>query len=451
MKASVVSNTPIYDFVMQYVDKDKLRLHMPGHKGSHPHPILSEISKYDITEIEGADVLFQSNGIISASEQIASDIYDTKATLYSTGGSTLSIQTMLSCTLSAKDSVIVSRNAHVAFINACILLDLDPIWVLPTYHDVSGVSGQVTAQDISNTITSNPHAKAVYITSPDYLGNICDIKSISAVCKEHAIPLLVDNAHGSHLIILDKYSHPIHQGADICVDSAHKSLPVLTGGGYLHISHDSHASKSVAKQHMALFGSTSPSYLTLLSLDLCNDYLLSNAKSDFAKMKKQIDTLKEIILSKGGKIIGTQNDFARLTIDCYSLGYTAKEILSILDAYNIEVEYHSDVHIVLMFSPYNGDCAFNAVQKIFTDLPIKRKLKSPEFTFTLPIKILSPRDAYFSTKEVMPIDESLGRIVAENKILCPPGVPIVVSGEKINNNSLNLLKNYSIFSITVVK
>ena len=209
---------------------------MPGHKGK-PH---LGCEAGDITEIDGADVLYSACGIIDESERNASDLFHTAHTFYSTEGSSLAIRAMLALVReqSADDRplILAARNAHKAFVYGCALLDLRVEWLYPQQsHHVCDAT--ITPSQLQKRLAEQTEKPcAVYVTSPDYLGNISDIAGLSAVCDAYGVPLLVDNAHGAYLGFLEPSLHPITLGATICCDSAHKTLPVLTGGAYLHVS-----------------------------------------------------------------------------------------------------------------------------------------------------------------------------------------------------------------------
>ncbi|MGN1132836.1 MAG: arginine decarboxylase, partial [Oscillospiraceae bacterium] len=253
-----MSYTPINDFVNEYRNKNFSRFHMPGHKGVCLHGM----EPLDITEIKGADYLYDAEGIIGESERLTSRLFGTQKTLYSTEGSSLSIKAMLAViVLCRKDTaqkpyIIASRNVHKAFIDGCCLLDIDVDWV---YAEKSGglCSSLVTADEIEDAIrNAKRKPDGIYVTSPDYLGNILDIESIAGVCRRYGIPLAVDNAHGAYLKFLKKSRHPMDLGADLCSDSAHKTLPVYTGGSYLHISKNAPKEfADCAKSAMSLFAS----------------------------------------------------------------------------------------------------------------------------------------------------------------------------------------------------
>ena len=261
-------NTPICDFVRGYAARDPVRLHMPGHKGK---PFLGCETR-DITEIDGAGNLYAPEGIVAESEANTSQLFGCP-TYYSAEGSSLAIRAMLFLArqLTGRSAVLASRNVHRAFLSAAALLDLDVRWLHPR-PDEAYQSCTVTPQDTDAALQSVQPC-AVYLTAPDYLGNIADVAAIAQVCRKHGVLLLVDNAHGAYLHFLPQPCHPTDLGADLCCSSAHKTLPVLTGGAYLHVSAHLHLPARQVKDALALFGSSSPSYLILQSLDRANVYL----------------------------------------------------------------------------------------------------------------------------------------------------------------------------------
>ena len=267
-------HTPICDFVSRYCEEKALRLHMPGHKGNG----VLGVEPYDITEISGADSLYEASGIIHESERNAAELFGTAATFYSAEGSSLCIRAMLLLALlDAKQKgrgqkIVAGRNAHKTFVTVAGLLDLDVTWLAPAKGE-SYLACSVDMEQLEKYLVEESPA-AVYLTNPDYLGNLIDIREISHLCRKYDVLLLVDNAHGAYLKFLPESKHPIDRGADLCCDSAHKTLPVLTGGAYLHVAKNtSDMFVKRAKDAMALFGSTSPSYLIMQSLDQANKYI----------------------------------------------------------------------------------------------------------------------------------------------------------------------------------
>ena len=274
-------NTPVVDFVRRYAQQRTTRMHMPGHKGRGP----LGCEELDITEIAGADELYEAEGIIAQSEANATQLFGTARTYYSTEGSSQCIRAMLHLALQMRPAkadrpvLLAARNAHKALLYAAALLDFDIQWLWPA-PDAAGalctcpVEPEALSSALDELSAEGRTPFGVYLTSPDYLGFVQDIAGLSAVCHAHGLPLLVDNAHGAYLHFLKEGSrHPIQLGADLCCDSAHKTLPVLTGGAYLHLGPSVQADEAAVRNALALFGSTSPSYLILQSLDAANAVL----------------------------------------------------------------------------------------------------------------------------------------------------------------------------------
>ena len=305
--------TPIVDFVRRYQKEGVTRFHMPGHKGQS----YLGCEWADITEICGADSLYEADGISADSEENASALFGSGRTFYSTEGSSQCIRAMLSLALSRHNGkerpvVLAARNVHKAFVYAAALLDFDVEWLWPEDGMKSLCSCKVSPAQVEKQIVRS-RPVAVYLTSPDYLGGQMDIRSIAEVCHREGVLLLVDNAHGAYLHFLKQSVHPLDLGADMCCDSAHKTFPVLTGGAYLHL-HKNVSGKlgEKGKQALALFGSTSPSYLILESLDLCNAYLSEGYQDKLMDKVNQIQNMKERLTKCGWEF--EESDPLKITI-----------------------------------------------------------------------------------------------------------------------------------------
>jgi len=441
-------NTPIIDFIEKLNSCNSVRLHMPGHKGKIGG------AEGDITEISGADSLFDADGIIDESERNLSTLYNTNFSLYSTEGSTLAIKTMLALvykyakTKGGKPLVLASRNAHSSFLFGVSSLNLDVQWIDEERENL--FSSALNAVDIEKQlIKAQVKPTAVYLTSPDYLGNILPIKEISKVCKKQGVLLVVDNAHGAYLNFLEENIHPINLGADMCCDSAHKTLPTLTGGGYLHVNKDFTAFKKCeVKRVMKTFASTSPSYLILSSLDFTNKYLSEN-KTAFIDCAKKVGELKSFCEQLGFKIIGQEQ--LKITLDCKSYGYYGYEIAGALEKQNIMVEYCDKDFVVLMFSPFNGEDDFTAFKTALKGIERKKSLSHPSLRFTTPIKKMSVFDALFSREEKVDVKNAKGRIISSVNVSCPPAIPLIFSGEVVDDNVITVMEYYGIKECLVVK
>ena len=434
--------TPIFDFVKSYAEGKTVRFHMPGHKG------VAQLGceAFDITEIKGADVLYSADGIINESENNLSSLYGTGHSFYSTEGSTLAIKAMLRlATERAGDNrpfVLAARNVHTAFIKAAALLDLEVEFIYP--EEMGHLCEcNITKELLSERLRGcDKLPSAVYVTSPDYLGNMLDIKGLSEVCREYGLPLLVDNAHGAYLKFLPRDMHPITLGATMCADSAHKTLPVLTGGAYLHVSADYPEYIERARDAMSLFASTSPSYLTLRSLDLCNKRLSEDYPEKISAFVSRVDEIKKKIRGTGLEII----DGEPLKIVIKS----GEGLAEHLRANGIEVEFSDRDYTVLMLTPENTEEDLEVlIEALASFNDDAEKSATPS---VLPHgRLMSIREAMLSPSEVIPVETSVGRILASPTVSCPPAVPIVVSGERITERDVEVFKYYRIDKVSVIK
>lgn len=538
--------TPICDFVKEYADNGFSRFHMPGHKGRK----FIGCEKYDITEIDGADVLSHAEGIIKKSQENAAKLFGSGASFYSTEGSSQCIKTMLAvafadyrrkllhektdkpanlCEAQKTDRqeklcenqdtdarsiceneiiekpeaiterayVLAARNVHKSMIDALALLDLDVEFIYPKDADSICVS-MVTPADImeylekvsdnteikteeikkildnaerddiklSDTEQKNICGKenkrntlpmAVYITSPDYLGNTADIEEISKVCEKYDIPLIVDNAHGAYQAFLDeeKYGniHPIKSGAAICCDSAHKTLPVLTGGAYIHVSgkYKERFAPYVAS-YMTMFGSTSPSYLIMQSLDMCNRYIDEKIRHELSECIGRIEKTKKVLVENNVKIVETEP--LKIVIDTAAAGMEGDKLAEEFRKHKIECEYADKYFVVLMITPQNDEKDFERLEKWAVETKYKRvakkKIEPKKLILHRAERVMSIRKAAFSPYRKIKVSAAGGSICASQTIACPPAIPIAVCGERIDQNMISIFEEYGIDYVNVV-
>ena len=463
--------TPVADFIDSYIAGDGVRAHMPGHKGAGP----LGVEVRDITEIAGADVLSEAVGILGESQQNACTLFGTGATLYSTEGSSLAVKAMLYSVMMhwkhcvkemeySRPFILAARNVHRAMLDGCALLDLDLEFIRSS--QAQGLcSAVVTAQEVEQSLKAcGQLPAAVYLTSPDYLGVQSEIAAIAEVCHKYGTLLAVDNAHGAYLAFLEASKHPIHLGADICCDSAHKTLPVLTGGAYLHL-HENIVSEILdsARKGLTMFGSTSPSYLILQSLDLCNVYLEQKFRRELAECVEKVRQFKKAAGDRGLHIM--EGEPLKIVIDTGASGYDGEKIAGELrefvccigerKRFGIECEFADHHTVVFMMSPQNGPEDW---QMLYRWLDRTRLLK-PGKAFA-PAKTLGEehavrrmtiREAVFAESEIIPVREAEGRILAQETVSCPPAIPIAVSGEEIDRNMIRVFEEYGIRDVSVVK
>ena len=440
-------NTPICDFVKTYGESGTLRLHMPGHKG------VSRLGceGLDITEIEGADVLYRSGGIIRQSEENAAALFGTARTVYSAEGSSLAIRGMLYLALQAtgRRTILAGRNAHSAFITAAALLDADVRWLFAAGGGLTACPVTPSALETALDALPEPPA-AVYVTSPDYLGNRLDIAALADVCHSRGVLLLVDNAHGAYLRFLPADSHPITLGADLCCDSAHKTLPVLTGGAYLHISDRAPAlCRDQAKNALALFGSTSPSYLILQSLDRANAYLADGYREKLAALLPGAAALTDRLARAGWTILGEEP--LKITAAPKSRGYRGHELADLLLEQDIVCEFADPDFLVLMLTPELTEAELLRLESVLNSLPARPAIAEVPPAIAPGQTVLSVREATLTPWETVPAEQALDRVLGAPSVGCPPAVPILVCGERIDAQALRSFRYYGIRTCTVTK
>ncbi|MBR2343044.1 MAG: aminotransferase class V-fold PLP-dependent enzyme [Clostridia bacterium] len=437
--------TPIADFVRDYAERDAVRLHMPGHKGRGP----LGVEKYDITEISGADSLFSASGIIRQSENCAGELFGAD-TFYSTEGSSLAIRAMLYlASVHGGRKIVAARGVHKSFVSAVALIGLECSFIYT--EGESYLSSPVSPSDVERAISDAGEVSAVYLTSPDYLGNMQDIRGIAEVCHRHGALLLVDNAHGAYLNFLPEPCHPIRLGADMCADSAHKTLPVLTGGAYLHISKNAPSELSaLAPDALSLFASTSPSYLILASLDLANRYISEGYTERLALAVRRASRLRSALADMGFNPLAGGEPL-KVTLRPGGLGYRGDELLSRLSEQNIECEMGEPDFLVMMISADTSEediertlAAFSRIEK-----RAPRGLGAP--ALVRPEVALDIRSALTSPSESIPTESALGRVSARLIGSCPPAVPIVMPGEIVDGRVISALLYYGIENISVIK
>lgn len=443
--------TPICDFVSRYAASQPLRLHMPGHKG---RSILGP-EGFDITEIPGADVLYHPTGIILESERNAAALFGSGATVYSAEGSSLPIRAMVYLTAryaaeqDQRPLIAAGRNAHKVFINTAALLDVDVDWLYPRSCG-NLLRCDITPQALEDYLKSAPRkVTAVYITSPDYLGHMADVAGLSRVCRKYGCLLLVDNAHGAYLNFLEESRHPMALGADMCCDSAHKTLPVLTGGAYLHISKSAPALfAQAANQAMALFASTSPSYLILQSLDRANETLASGWAEKLRRSVGQWGRFKEQLTGMGFRLTGGEP--LKLTIMPKDYGYTGEALSAFLEERNIYSEFADPDHLVLMLPVEDAGELAQELGEALCSLPRRQAVPGEAPALKRAEAVLRPHEALFRPSRMVSTREALGKIMADPTVSCPPAIPVVCAGERIDAWALTAMEYYGITQVRIL-
>ena len=444
-RPEVTCNTPLRQAVEEYLSRGMTRAHIPGHKGQ-PYGLFGDVTRYDVTEVRGTDSLYEAREAIAACEARFARMYGAAHTLLSAGGSTLCIQTMLALAAQRGEKILMGRNCHISAVNAAALLGLTPEWIYPTRPALGGWAAMTGPEDVQKALAQHPDAAAVYLTSPDYFGALADLEAIARLCHRAGMPLLVDNAHGAHLAFLGEGLHPMAQGADLCCDSLHKNMPALTGAALLHLAGEEFF--PAAKLRMSWFGSTSPSYLIMLSAEA----LLGEEdrwRREFPRCAGRVGRLKELAARCGFALQQESCDTVKLTLGIAARGYDAASFGDLLNRYQIEPEYLNDLACVLMFTPFNTEEDYARVERLLREAAGPQR-PAPEREVLRPERLLPLREAFFAPGRLVPVEESAGCVAAATISRCPPGMALVGPGEQISPRLALLLKNYGVRQVNVV-
>lgn len=411
-----MNDKSLYEALLEYKTKDMSSFHTPGHKNN----FFKNLTKFDYTELTSTDDLYNPTGAIKVMEEKATKLFGSGYSLASATGCTLCIQAMIKLFCKSNSKIICSKMVHKSAVNIMSLLNITPIWLtLKTNADNFFLSP--SCEEIEYFLEKNhSDVSAVYITSPDYYGTVADVPSISKICKKYDVPLLVDNAHGAHFMFLKPNIHPLNLGADAVADSLHKTLPVLTGGALLHVKDRKYL--ELAKKCMSFFGSSSPSFPIMVSIDLCLNWLQDYGVSEFLKLK---ETVKEInILAENCGIIIPKHthDQTRFCFNLKNIGITGKECAEHFRKHKVEVEFCTQDFVVLIPSPFNTERDFTRLKEALETMP--KKINKFTFSSNNNKKKSNRAEAKWESNTQGESATSQVKNSEDNLIKnCPPGVP----------------------------
>ena len=445
----------------EYYNKDYLPMHMPGHKRNVE--LLGEklLYKIDITEIEGFDDLHHAEGIIKNIEDKARKIYKSKRSFILVNGSTCGILAGIRSVVNFGDKVLVARNCHKSVYNAIEINGLDPIYMLPKIGS-DGIDRNIDSKQVEEKLRENNDIKLVILTSPTYEGVISDIEAIVDIAHKYNVPVLVDEAHGAHLRFINDIcdKEALNSGADIVIQSLHKTLPALTGTALLHIQGDLVKEENVARE-LSIFETSSPSYILMSSIEECLDIIENRGKELFEEYQNNLKSFySETKNFKNLKILGNEienkdyYDFGKIVIKTNKTNITGKELICILrKEYKIELEMSSINYALAMTSicdnRKNFERLIDALKKIDGSLEEKEEI-SNNYDIILPKKEISILEAIKNTNsEFKDYYELKGKISKEYIWVYPPGIPLITPGEVINNDLIRKIKEFEKAGIEV--
>lgn len=456
------NETPLFDALMEYVNRDTIPFHVPGHKKGigmdkeFKNFIGENAFKIDVTVFKLVDSLHHPTGPIKKAQELAADVYGSDAAFFSIHGTSGAIQTMIMSVANAGDKIIVPRNVHKSVTAGIILSGAIPVYMQPELDKTVGIAHGVTPETVEKTLKNNPDAKAVLIINPTYYGVATNIKKIADIVHSYDIPLIVDEAHGPHLGFNDKLPmSAMKAGADMCSQSTHKIIGALTQCSLLQVK-SKYIDVNRVQQILSILQTTSPSYILMASLDCARRQIALHGKELLDKAinlsnyaREEINKIpgfycfgKEILNNPGVYAL----DPTKITITCRDLGITGYKLDMILsEKYHIQMEL-SDLYNVLAVGSFgdtkeNIDALIKALKAISEDLYGKGN-KKPDFIDmpSIPKQILIPREAFNSQKTAIALKDSVGMISGEFLMAYPPGIPVLCPGELITKEIVNYIK-----------
>jgi lysine decarboxylase len=452
-------NTPLLEALSRYAVKNSVRFHMPGHKGGRGpgHKFKKSFQKnlfrWDVTEIPGLDNLHDPRGVIKRSQELLARLYNADRSFFLVNGATSGVIAMMGAALGPGDKVILSRACHKSVISALVITGASPVYTMPRWDRELGVYAGIEAENLEESIKQNPGAKAVVITNPSYQGFCPDIGRISAAAVDRGLKVLVDEAHGPHFAFSPLL--PPSAGnfrVDAWVQSPHKMLCSLTQSAWLHIKGKGLDAEKL-KSYIKLVTSTSPSYVLMASLDYARalmerhgKYLAEKALA-LAERARKLINLHTPFYCVGSEVKGRSGifdiDLSRLMVNVSCAGFTGFEVdRALREEFNIYSEYSDscNVYFLVTFSNSRRD-VIKLVKALSSFKRKKRIIEFPAMPETLPPRATEPREAFLAGGEQVPLEYSRGRVLKEALVPYPPGVPLLMPGEVMEQVHIELINN----------
>lgn len=435
--------TPLYDAIRAYADHDPARFHMPGHKGrSLPLPELNGLASIDVTELPGTGNLYEPGEPFDSAQALWANLFGFEQCQFLTGGSTQGIHTGLALCCQPGERVLMDRGCHRAAFNALALLDLTPVWLERPWLTAENLTGPIAPGAVERALTEHPDLKTVYITTPTYAGVLSNIGAISRIAHAHGARVFVDGAHGAHLPFLGL--EPFY-GADAVVVSAHKTLPAM---GQTALLFTNGFEPNRVRQMASVYGTSSPSYPMMASLDAARDWMERCGLSEYRRAAVQVAELRaKFPCLRPGH--GLSLDPARLTLKAKDGPAFARS----LDQRGIVCEMSDGGHVIFICTCHDEASLFQRLERALEELRSQMGDSPALPAPPLPEAVLTPRQALFAPQETIPLADSAGRIAACQLAPYPPGVPVIAPGEQIEKKYLAYLRQigYNKTEIEVVR
>ncbi len=456
--------TPFFSALENYAESDIAPFDVPGHKlGRLNDEFTSRVGKnamrMDANLPRGLDNLNHPKGVIKEAQNLMADAFGADYAFFLVNGTSVGIITMIMAIVSAHEKIIMPRNVHKSAISGLILSGAVPVFVAPEIDDELGIANGVSYEAVENAIQEHPDAKAIYIINPTYFGVVSDAKRIIDLAHEHQMAVIMDEAHGSHFAFSPLLPpHGISLGADLTTGSIHKTGGSLTQSSVLLMRENPYVTPMIVQTILSMLQSTSPSNLLLASLDVARKNLYFHGET----LLQQTIELAHYACNRINEIPGFQaypdeyflqkgsmgHDCTKLIIRVNDLGFSGFEIFNMLrDKYSIQMELAETYVVLGVFSIGTDERSverlINALEEISYDYFGERdRYLVPKFHYGFPIFAVRPREAFHAPEKYVLLSDSLGEIAAESVMIYPPGIPLVIPGEIISEEFLDMLDEY---------
>ncbi|NLP52997.1 aminotransferase class I/II-fold pyridoxal phosphate-dependent enzyme [Bacillus sp. RO1] len=453
------TKTPLFSGIRSHWEGSPLSGHVPGHKYGAVFPkeardYFKDILKLDTTEITGMDDLHNPEGIIDEAQRLASDLYSSDETLFLVNGSTVGNLAMIIATCKRGSKVLVQRNCHKSVLNGLELAGADPVFLPCKVDENLGVAVSVDLAYLYKALETIEGITAVVLTNPNYYGTALDLENIVQVAHSYDIPVLVDEAHGAHFMLGSPFPKTaLFSGADVVVQSAHKTMPAMTMGSWLHIQ-GSRVKKERITHYLKMLQSSSPSYPIMASLDLARYYLASLSQKQKQAIVEDIREFNEELKKVKGVEVVTPSD-SRLHVDPLKLtlrstkGLSGFELSSLLEKEGLFVELADPKNVLIVLPLAVNEEKHDMIERIVravsnrADLDVNMKRKQvvlPLFPAEISALAIPFSKQADYRKIKCPIEEAIGEIAAEAIVPYPPGIPLLFNGEKITSATVEYIK-----------
>jgi len=461
---------PLWEVLLRHAKNNVTSFHTPGHKNgrgiSPPFKrfVGEGIFKFDVTVFPEVDSLHAPSGPIRDAQKLASQAWGSRESFFLVNGSSVGNFAMFLAALKPGESVIVSRNTHKSVLSGLILSGVWPIWIQPAVDRKLNIILNSSSEQIEEEIKNFPEAKAVFLTNPTYNGVCTDVAKIVSLCRKKRKLLLIDEAHGPHLGFHPAFpDSSVHAGADLVVQSAHKILSAMSQGSILHLN--SHrVDLSRLKQVVSMLQTTSPSYPILASIDLARRQLVQQGRELLQTMmecsewaRQRIRRLEKIkCFSEDDLPPGYRIDYSKLTIDVSGTGLTGYEVEDLLASkYRIQVDCADTFNLIAILGVGTRMEDMRRLVNALEEIDLEKlqrcsslpKLEMPSLSTEM---VMTPRDVFLAGQvRKVPISKASGSISAEALTIYPPGIPILIPGERVSQEIVEYLLDLAERDITV--